>query len=102
MTGRRVTGGATQVLRMEYPRNMRSISQRELRNNSAEIMRGLARGESYRVTNRGVPVGVLRAEGRSALDELILRPGSQAMQFPPGVRRAVSTGNALDELRRDR
>ncbi|GAA1814692.1 type II toxin-antitoxin system prevent-host-death family antitoxin [Agromyces neolithicus] len=81
---------------------MRSISQRELRNNSAEIMRGLARGESYRVTNRGVPVGVLRAEGRSELDDLMLRPGSQVMQFPRGVRRAQSTGDALDELRRDR
>ncbi|MDQ2660548.1 MAG: type II toxin-antitoxin system prevent-host-death family antitoxin [Actinomycetota bacterium] len=81
---------------------MRSISQRELRNSSAEIMRGLARGESYRVTNRGVPVGVLRAEGRSVLDDLVVRPGSQVMQFPPGARRPESTGAVLDELRRDR
>jgi antitoxin (DNA-binding transcriptional repressor) of toxin-antitoxin stability system len=37
----------------------RSISQRELRNASGEIMRGLDRGESFVVTRNGVPVGEL-------------------------------------------
>jgi len=37
----------------------RSITQRELRNQSGEIMRGLDRGESFVVTRRGVPVGDL-------------------------------------------
>jgi len=35
------------------------ITQRELRNDSGEIMRGLDRGESYVVTRNGVPVGEL-------------------------------------------
>lgn len=35
------------------------ISQRELRNDSGRIMRGLDDGESYVVTRRGVPVGEL-------------------------------------------
>lgn len=35
------------------------ITQRELRNDSGEIMRGLDRGESYVVTRNGVPVGRL-------------------------------------------
>jgi prevent-host-death family protein len=35
------------------------ITQRELRNQSGEIMRGLDRGESYLVTRNGVPVGEL-------------------------------------------
>jgi len=35
------------------------ITQRELRNRSGEIMRGLDRGESYLVTRNGVPVGEL-------------------------------------------
>lgn len=35
------------------------ISQRELRNNSGEIMRQLDRGESFVVTRSGVPVGEL-------------------------------------------
>jgi prevent-host-death family protein len=37
----------------------RTISQRELRNNSGEIMRGLDRGESFVVTRNGTPVGEL-------------------------------------------
>jgi prevent-host-death family protein len=37
----------------------RSITQRELRNESGEIMRGLDRGESFVVTRNGVPVGEL-------------------------------------------
>lgn len=37
----------------------RSITQRELRNSSGEIMRGLDHGESFLVTRNGVPVGEL-------------------------------------------
>ena len=35
------------------------ITQRELRNNSGEIMRQLDHGESFIVTRNGVPVGEL-------------------------------------------
>lgn len=38
----------------------KEISQRELRNQSGEIMRALDRGESFVVTRSGVPVGELR------------------------------------------
>ena len=37
----------------------RVITQRELRNESGDIMRGLDRGESFVVTRHGVPVGAL-------------------------------------------
>jgi prevent-host-death family protein len=37
----------------------REISQRELRNQSGEIMRELDRGETFIVTRNGVPVGEL-------------------------------------------
>jgi antitoxin (DNA-binding transcriptional repressor) of toxin-antitoxin stability system len=37
----------------------REISQRELRNQSGEIMRGLDDGETFVVTRNGVPVGEL-------------------------------------------
>jgi prevent-host-death family protein len=37
----------------------RAITERELRDNSGEIMRGLDRGEEYTITRNGVPVGVL-------------------------------------------
>ena len=37
----------------------RDITQRQLRNDSGEVMRGLDRGESFVVTRHGVPVGEL-------------------------------------------
>ncbi|MEA2298232.1 MAG: hypothetical protein QOF77_1168 [Solirubrobacteraceae bacterium] len=37
----------------------RKITQRELRNESGDIMRALDRGESFVVTRNGVPVGEL-------------------------------------------
>lgn len=49
------------------------ISQRELRNHSAEIMRALDRGEQFIITRNGVPVGELRPlrhrfVGRAAIE----------------------------------
>jgi prevent-host-death family protein len=37
----------------------RTITQRELRNSSGDVMRALDRGESFLVTRNGVPVGEL-------------------------------------------
>lgn len=42
----------------------RSLSQRELRNESGNIMRALDRGESFVVTRNGVAVGELLPVGR--------------------------------------
>ncbi len=42
----------------------RTISQRELRNDSGAIMRALDRGEVFLVTRNGVPVGELRPARR--------------------------------------
>ena len=42
----------------------KQISQRQLRNDSGEIMRELDRGESFVVTRNGVPVGELSPVGR--------------------------------------
>jgi len=44
----------------------REVTQRELRNESGAIMRGLDRGESYIVTRNGVPVGELRPVRRQS------------------------------------
>jgi antitoxin (DNA-binding transcriptional repressor) of toxin-antitoxin stability system len=50
---------------MCYDRSMaREITQRELRNQSGEIMRALDRGETFVVTRNGVPVGELTPFGR--------------------------------------
>ena len=37
----------------------RAITQRELRNQSGDIMRALDQGESFTITRNGVPVGEL-------------------------------------------
>jgi prevent-host-death family protein len=45
--------------RATVPAVSREISQRELRNESGEIMRALDRGETFVVTRSGAPVGEL-------------------------------------------
>jgi prevent-host-death family protein len=37
----------------------REITQRELRNDSGAIMRGVERGESFTITRNGTPIGRL-------------------------------------------
>lgn len=44
---------------MCYDDHVRKLTQRELRNQSGEIMRALDRGESFLVTRNGVPAGEL-------------------------------------------
>ena len=81
---------------------MKTISQRELRNDSAKVMRQVTQGASFRVTSRGTPVAMLSpVEGRFG-DELTLREGSGEMEFPPGVHTSESTAGALADLRGNR
>lgn len=68
----------------------RTISQRELRNESGEIMRALDRGEDFIVTRNGVPVGELRpARRRFVSREMLL----ETFRAAPPV--------AADRLRQD-
>ena len=50
----------------------RTISQRELRNDSGEIMRALDRGEDFVVTRNGTAVGELRPAGRRFVSRDVL------------------------------
>lgn len=69
---------------------MRVISQRELRNESGEIMRALDRGEEFTVTRDGVPVGHLSpVERRRFVDRAAVVAaftGAPAVD-PEGMRR---------------
>ena len=77
------------------PQMSRTISQRELRNDSGAIMRALDRGESFVVTRNGVPVGELRPVRRPfvARDRLVeaLRdaPAIDPERFRDDVDRAL-------------
>lgn len=82
---------------------MRTISQRELRNDNAEVMRGVEEGETYMVTRRGVPIARLVPLS----DESDLRCDRPARKRPTyasqrRVRIGTPTGDLLDELRGDR
>lgn len=81
---------------------MKSISQRELRNDSAAVLRKVAQGESFRVTTRGTPVAMVSPITEGPLDALILREGSGQYDFPPGAQSPESSTAVLRELRGDR
>ena len=85
---------------------MRTITQRELRNDNARVIRAIEAGESFLVTKNGVSVAVLRPVlasekspglplGRSARrrDRYVDRPR---------IVVSVPTAQILDELRQER
>jgi len=84
---------------------MDSISQREMRNNSGELLRRVAEGESVMVTNNGVPAAVLVPAGSGVRERLTasgrLRAGTglDLEALPPPVSSSVSTEQLLDEDR---
>ncbi|WP_407686868.1 type II toxin-antitoxin system Phd/YefM family antitoxin [Mycobacterium sp. HUMS_1102779] len=61
------------------------ITQRELRNNSGEVMRQLDQGESFVVTRNGIPVGELspvrRARFVSAEAAVVAFRSAPRMEF---------------------
>lgn len=82
---------------------MTMISQRELRNDNADIMRAIERGESYTVTRRGVPVARLTPITQDS-DLRIARPATSQAPFAEMRRVTVdeTTSELLDDLRGDR
>lgn len=82
---------------------MSSISQRDLRNDNAQIMDGVEQGETYTVTRRGVPIArLVPITGGGGLR--LVRPAKRRGQFArlQRVRSAVPTARLLDDLRGDR
>ncbi|UUZ60539.1 type II toxin-antitoxin system Phd/YefM family antitoxin [Nocardioides sp. B-3] len=82
---------------------MRTISQRELRNDNAEIIRGVEQGESYTVTRRGVPVALVTPIP-AGTDMRCVRPATRRTRWADRERvRLKSTTEALlEDLRGDR
>ncbi len=64
---------------------IRTISQRELRNDSGAIMRALDHGEVFLVTRNGIPVGELRpARRRFVSRDLLLEALGSAPNIDAG------------------
>lgn len=87
------------MLHLTYRAPMtRTISQRELRNDSGEIMRALDRGEDFIVTRNGVPVGELRPARRRFVSRDLLLETFRSAPFvdPERLRRDLDTVASQD------
>lgn len=60
----------------------KTISQRELRNDSGAIMRALDRGEAFVITRNGIPVGELHPARRRFVSRELLH---QAFAHAPTI-----------------
>lgn len=82
---------------------MKTIRQRELRNDNAKFMRGLEQGETHAVTRRGVTVA-RRAPWTDAGDLRCDRPAKERHVDSTQTRVSIGmpTSELLDELRGDR
>lgn len=82
---------------------MRTISQRELRNDNAMVMDEVERGETFTVTRRGVPVARITPVTEDSGLRLI-KPATS--RFTPGalkrVKSAVPTSVVIEDLRGER
>lgn len=79
------------------------ISQRELRNDNAEVIRGVERGETYTVTKRGVPVARLSPLTVDS-DLRCIRPARRQGTYRSigRVRADIPSVEILDDLRGER
>jgi prevent-host-death family protein len=82
---------------------VKTISQRELRNDNAEVMRNVEQGETYTVTRRGVPVASLSPIQPDA-DLRCVRPAKTRPVYASAhrVRLSTSSTELLEELRGER
>ncbi len=85
---------------------MRTISQRELRNDNAEVIRLVESGESFIVTRNGMPVAQLAPlPDRDEAPGLPLSQGARRRvdyTVWPRVRASLSSEAILADLRDDR
>jgi len=82
---------------------MDTISQRELRNDSAEVMRRVEHGHTYTVTRRGVPVAKLSPVTDDS-DLRCVQPARRRVVYSETARVAstISSEELMTELRDDR
>ncbi len=93
--------GLSMVLHNGYTRSMRTISQRELRNDSGQVLRDVEAGHTMVVTRRGTPVARITPLDQPA-------PGHRPARLPAEFSLAdllepdVSSEELLADLRDDR
>ena len=91
----------------EYDESLveRRISQRELRNESARILRAVRAGHSFVVTNNGEPVGRLVPLDEPKPRLTITRPATRVggwLDLPVKPVEGATLDEILDDMREDR
>lgn len=89
---------------------MRTISHRELRNNSSEILRAVSAGETIEVTNHGEVAAVLVPPALTVYERLVVagkvrvpdRERPVNLRTIPRVAAPVSSSEIIEDLRGDR
>ena len=90
-----------------YTSMMTTVAHRELRNNSADLLRRAAAGESFEVTNNGRVVAMLVPPQTSPLErrlaaQLVTPPTATRLPRIARVRSTTPTADLLAELKGDR
>lgn len=82
---------------------MRTITQRELRNDNAQVIRAVEQGESFVVTKHGVPVAHVTPVA-TYVELPLARPAQpgRGVTRLPRVRLPRPTAEIIDDLRGDR
>lgn len=74
---------------------MKSVTHREMRNNSGEILRAVAAGESVQVTNNGQLAAVIVPPGGATVEDLVARGQARRPRRPRAdlstIRRRTAT-----------
>ncbi len=82
----------------------RTVTHRDLRNRSGEVLRAVDAGETYTVTSRGKPVARLVPIAEATSDLPLHRPAAIRGGFSQLIRYSVATSSAetIDDLRGER
>lgn len=86
---------------MRRAASVERIPHRELRNNSAQILRKVAAGESFEITNHGDVVAVLVPPGLRSLKVTAATRVGGWSELKPHRAEGPSTQEILDDLRED-
>jgi len=81
-----------------------TVTHRDLRNRSGEVLHAVEAGETYIVTSRGRPVARLVPVTEANSDLPLHRPATTRGGFSQLIRHSVATPSAemIDDLRGDR
>ncbi len=68
---------------------MRTVTHREMRNQSGDILRQVADGETIQVTNNGRVAALIVPPGSDPLEDLVSRGQVRVARTPPSSLRSI-------------